>query len=107
MITVVTRVRWVALAVGLYLGLDVTNPELPGAVQLVDGALDTVAACQARSVEARTDLVRPLARQLSTTEPRIEQYAPLRPVATVPLPPASLHASPDPRSTLPSSLDDD
>ena len=47
------RFRRVALLVVIYLALDFANPMMPGAVQLVEGSLEMVAGCQARSAEVR------------------------------------------------------
>ena len=46
------RLRQLTLFVAIYLSLDFANPMMPGAVHLVGGSLETVAGCQARSVEA-------------------------------------------------------
>jgi hypothetical protein len=99
----------ITLPVLIYLILDFANPMMPGAVQLVDGSLQTVAGCQARSGETPEPAVLPIPRHLLLLVSRPE-----------PIPPAFRHtasASPTgsvrprtplaPRSALASSPDDD
>ena len=45
------RFRRVTLLVVIYLALDFANPMMPGAVQLVEGSIEMVAGCQARTAE--------------------------------------------------------
>ena len=61
--------RWLALLVGLYVALDFANPMMPGAVQLVDGSLETVAGCQHRSAESPAPAPTLLPRHLAAVEP--------------------------------------
>jgi len=100
--------RRVPLLVAIYLFLDFANPMMPGAVQLVDGSLQTVAGCQARSAEAPAPTVTNVARHLSNVGPPRAPTLRTRAVAPVSSPTPTLVRIPfEPRSTLASSSDDD
>ena len=59
--------RWITLVLALYVSLDLANPMMPGAVQLVGASLETVDGCQCRTSGIATPAV-PTAslRHLST-----------------------------------------
>jgi hypothetical protein len=103
------RFHRVTLIVALYLGLDFANPMTPGAVQLVGGSLETVAGCQPRSGEApvltATMAPCPVVADVPQHEPviRTHRWA----VSASPPVPVLFRASFEPRSTVPSSPDDD
>jgi hypothetical protein len=103
------RFRRVTLLVVIYLVLDFANPMMPGAVQLVDGSLETVAGCQARSAEPPAPAVTTAPRHLSTLVPQREPTlrALRRVVSASPPTPVLFRAPLEPRSTPASSSDDD
>ena len=102
------RFRRLTLLVGLYLALDVANPMMPGAVQLVDGSLHTVAGCQARSAENPMPATTVLPRHLSTIEPQPRCILPPAPMVSLASPTPILFRAPlESRSTPASSSDDD
>jgi hypothetical protein len=93
--------RRLTLLVVVYVALDLANPMMPGAVQLVGGALETIDGCQHRIDDAglaalpatSCDTVRVTPRQTlsaSTTvrvSPRFSlgnavSHAPLEPIST-------------------------
>jgi hypothetical protein len=102
------RFRRVTLLVVIYLALDFANPMMPGAVQLVDGSLEMVVGCQARSAEDPAPAVTAPPRHLSTIVPQREPILPAGRVACVSPPVPVLFRAPlEPRSTSASSSDDD
>jgi hypothetical protein len=102
------RFRRLALLIGLYLALDFANPMMPGAVQLVDGSLQTVAGHQIRSVEDPVPAASVLPRYLAiiSPQPRLTLPAP-RIVSVAPPMPVLFRAPLESSSTSASSLDDD
>ena len=106
--TTAMRFRWVTLLVATYLALDFATPMLPGAVQLVDGSLEVVAGCPARSAEKPVPAVTALARQPSTfrSQPRLSVPAARMISASAPVP-VLFRAPLEFRSTPASSSDDD
>ena len=102
------RFRRVTLLVAIYLALDFANPMMPGAVQLVDGSLETVAGCQTRSAEVPAPAVTIVPRDISTVVPHREAARPTgRVVSASPPVPVLFRAPLEPRSTPASSSDDD
>jgi hypothetical protein len=103
------RLRRVTLLVLVYAALDFSNPLMPGAVQLVGGALETVVGCQARSSEAPASAVAVISGCPSTLAPQPEptRRSPGRIVSVSPPVPAPFRASLEPRSAAPSSSDGD
>lgn len=99
--------RKVALLVLTYLALDFANPMMPGAVQIVDGSLATVAGCPTRGAEVPAPVVAALPRDLSTIAPRREPARPAgRDVAVAPFGGLRFRLPSESRSTaLPSSDD--
>lgn len=105
-----TSFRLAALLFLGYVSLDFANPMMPGAVQLVDGSLEMVAGCQARSAEDAAPAVTALPRHLSTIVPQRELALPAGRVVSASLPAPVLfrfRAPREPRSTPASSSDDD
>ena len=103
-----TSFRLAALLFLGYVSLDFANPMMPGAVQLVDGSLEMVAGCQARSAEDPAPAVTALPRHLSTIVPQREPTLPAgRIVSVSPPAPVFFRAPSEPRSTPASSSDDD
>ena len=62
-------VRRVALVMVIYLALDLANPMMPGAFQIVGGCLQAVAGCQARPGEIPMPAVAVVPRDVSTESP--------------------------------------
>ena len=104
------RFRRVTLLVLIYLTLDFANPMMPGAVHLVEGSIEMVAGCQARSAQDPTPVVTAVPRFLSTVVPQREPTLSAARVVSA-SPPALLlfriRAPLEPRSTPASSSDDD
>jgi hypothetical protein len=100
----------VTLLVVIYLALDFANPMMPGAVQLVEGSIEMVAGCQARTAQDPTPVVTALPRYLSTIVPEREPTLSPARIGSA-SPPAPLlfrfRAPLEPRSTPASSSDDD
>jgi len=102
------RFRRLALLIGLYLALDFANPMMPGAVQLVDGSLQTVAGYQIRSAEGPVPAASVLPRHLAIIEPRPRLIlAAARMVSVAPPTPVLFRAPLESCSSPASSLDDD
>lgn len=102
------RFRRVTLLVVIYLALDFANPMMPGAVQLVEGSLEIVAGCQARSAEDPAPVVTVVPQYLSTVVPQPEPILPAgRVVCASPPVPVLFRAPLERRSTPASSSDDD
>jgi len=104
------RFRRVALLVVIYLALDFANPMMPGAVQLVEGSIEMVAGCQARTAEDPAPIVTTIPRRLWTVMPRREPTLSAWQVLSVSPPTLFLlrfRAPLEPRSTPASSSDDD
>jgi len=82
---------------------------MPGAVQLVDGSLEMVAGCQARSAEDPAPAVTELPHPLSTivTQPEPPLRACWRVVSACPPASVLFRASLEPRGTPAASSDDD
>jgi hypothetical protein len=92
----------------IYLALDFANPMMPGAVQLVDGVLKSVAGCQARGAEDPDAPDTAPARRVSPILPRQAPDPAPRRFVSAPLPRPVLFRAPfEPCSAPPSSLDDD
>ena len=51
------RSRWITVVLTLYVSLDLANPMMPGAVQLVGASLETVDGCQCRTSGIATPAV--------------------------------------------------
>ena len=102
------RFRRVTLLAVLYLALDFANPMLPGAVQFLDGSLETDAGCYARSAKNPAPAVAPLPRRLSTVvSARKPTRATGRIISASPPAPVIFRAPVESRSTPASSPDDD
>jgi hypothetical protein len=102
------RFRLVTLLVGIYIALDVATPMMPGAVQLLDGSLETDAGCYARSAKDPAPAVTPLLRPLSSVVSARKPTLPAGRVISVSPPlPVFFRALVKPSSTLASSPDDD
>jgi hypothetical protein len=103
------RWRWVTLAVVVYVTLDLANPLMPGAVQLVGPSLETVYGCPSRSDDAQAP-VRPaiprhielIAPERTRALPDLARRAPRFPIL------AALFRPPiEPSSAAPSPPSDD
>jgi hypothetical protein len=104
------RFRRIALLVLIYLALDFANPMMPGAVHLVEGSIEMVAGCQARTAQDATPVVTAVPCYLSTVVPEREPaLSPARIGSASPSPPLFFRFRPplEPRSTPASSSDDD
>ena len=102
------RLHRVALLVLTYLALDFANPMMPGAVQLVDGSLEAVAGCQARSAEDPALATTQVPSYRSTAVARRQAPLPAgRAVSASPPAPVVFRAPVEPHSAPASSSDDD
>ena len=98
--------RSIVLWIGLYVTLDFVSPTMPGAVQLVDGAVQSVAACHERTVERPSQGLTPLLRTRSPLRREQEPVlAMCRPVVPPPRPPVLIRLAFE-GSTPASSADD-
>jgi hypothetical protein len=104
------RFRCLTLLILVYLTLDVANPMMPGAVQLVEGSIEMVAGCQARTAEDPAPIITTLPRRLCAVMRQREPTLSAWQVLSV-SPPAPFllrfRAPLEPRSTPASSSDDD
>jgi hypothetical protein len=73
-------IRWrlVTLLLAIYVAMDLANPMMPGALQLVGASLKAVDGCQSNGVDAPDPLVPAVSRRVAPVVGRRE--APLRPV---------------------------
>jgi hypothetical protein len=103
------RCRQLALLVMVYVALDLANPMMPGAVQLIGAALEAVDGCHARCDEIRAPALPAIPRatvrlapERRPARPRVGRAAP-----RVPHVGAVVRAAVEPSGTAPSSSDDD
>jgi hypothetical protein len=104
------RFRRVTLLVVIYLALDFANPMMPGAVHLVEGSIEMVAGCQARTAEDPAPILTIVPRRLWTVTPQREPTRSAWQVLSVSPPTLfrlCFRAPLEPRSTPASSSDDD
>jgi hypothetical protein len=104
----VMGLRRVTLLVAIYVALDFATPLMPGAVQWMDGSLETDAGVFARGGKDPAPAVTPLPSPLSTVVPSRKRALPTkRVISASPPAPVLLLAPVRPRSTPSSSPDDD
>jgi hypothetical protein len=102
------RLRRIALLVLIYVALDFGNPLMPGAVHLVEGSLETVAGCHARTAQEPAPVVTAVPRCSFMVAPRREPIASTdRVVAAAAAAPPLFRVPLEPRSARASSSDDD
>jgi hypothetical protein len=102
--TLVMGFRRIALLVVIYVAWDFATPLMPGAVQWMDGSLETDTGTFARSGKDPAPAVTPLPSHLSTRKPALPTK---RVISASPPAPVLLLAPVRPRSTPASSPDDD
>jgi hypothetical protein len=104
----VTRFCRVTLLVVICVALDFATPMMPGAVQFLDGSLETDTGCQTRRVTDPAPTVTALPRRLSTlVSPRRPILRTERVISASPPAPLLFRTPTEPHSTPASSPDDD
>jgi hypothetical protein len=103
------RRRWVILAVVVYVAMDLANPMMPGAVQLVGPSLETVYGCQSRSDDAQMPALPAIPRHIAPIAPERKPALPdrARTAPGVHLLAALLRPPGEPSSAASSPSDDD
>lgn len=104
----VMRFRRVTLLVVIYVALDFATPMMPGAVQLLDGSLETDTGCQTRRVTDPAPTVTAFPRHLLTlVSPRKPILRTEQVISASPPAPLLFRTPTEPRGTPASSPDDD